>query len=388
MPVLRSTAGPEACEIYYEIRQSPTAEARFDDRNSVNVVLIMGFGATHQCWEPQLEQLLSREQTTPTRCLLMDNRGVGRTGAPASTSAYTTSIMAADVYALMEHVGWEHAHVVGHSMGAMIALKLASAHPERIDSLTLISTTGGRFQSIPRGWRALWYAFQLMMAKKVEDRAMVDLKFHFMHSTLDEVRSQGSKTGRTRWDLLAEEYVEGQRGGGIGQNNDGFHGQMHAVWHHTATSTDVSRVRSGKFPVLVIHGRHDLLAAPKFGEALAHRLGAPCIMLEGAHMLCRECGYHINLLLDHIIYHARALVRRRHHYLDHSANASDPDGVPCSCRVSADVACDAHAVMELGQSAQHGGCLQGRHQGDDGPKRAGTPDSEASAASHTGLLTR
>lgn len=60
-----------------------------------------------------------------------------------------------------EHVGWEHAHVIGHSMGAMVALKLASAHPERVDSLTLISTTGGHFESIPRSWRALWYAFQV-----------------------------------------------------------------------------------------------------------------------------------------------------------------------------------------------------------------------------------
>ena len=63
-----------------------------------------------------------------------------------------------------EHVGWEHAHVVGHSMGAMIAFRLAADHPERIDSLTLISTTCGRFQSIPRSWRALWYALQVDLA--------------------------------------------------------------------------------------------------------------------------------------------------------------------------------------------------------------------------------
>ena len=64
-----------------------------------------------------------------------------------------------------EHVGWEHAHVVGHSMGAMIALKLAAAHPERIDSLTLVSATCGHFESIPRSWRALWYSLQVRLIR-------------------------------------------------------------------------------------------------------------------------------------------------------------------------------------------------------------------------------
>lgn len=62
-----------------------------------------------------------------------------------------------------EHISWEHAHVVGHSMGAMVALKLAAAHPEHIDSLTLVSTTCGHLQSIPRSWRALWYSIQVCL---------------------------------------------------------------------------------------------------------------------------------------------------------------------------------------------------------------------------------
>lgn len=45
-------------------------------------------------------------------------------------------------------------------------------------------------------------------------------------------RSQGSRTGRTRWDLLAEEYVEAQAGGGMGQSNMGFKVRLswHAAW--------------------------------------------------------------------------------------------------------------------------------------------------------------
>ena len=60
-----------------------------------------GFGATYQCWEPQLDRLLHKDQPAPTRCLLMDNRGVGKSGSPSRKSAYRTTVMAADVLALM-----------------------------------------------------------------------------------------------------------------------------------------------------------------------------------------------------------------------------------------------------------------------------------------------
>lgn len=114
------------------------------------------------------------------------------------------------------------------------------------------------------------------------------------------------------------------------------------------------------------------------GPRLCGRLSAPCVMLQGAHMLCRECGYHVNLLLDHIIYHAAQLVRRRHHYLDHSAGAQLPG--PSSKQVQVDL---QHGVMECTPSAPNG-CLISPSKLER--VREGTPDSEASATSHAELL--
>ena len=97
-------------------------------------------------------------------------------------------------------------------------------------------------------------------------------------------------------------------------------------------------------------------------------------------MLCRECGYHVNLLLDHIIYHARQLVRRRHHYLDHAAGEKLPE--PASRHVQLDL---HNGPSSLGGGGGGGGGVV------IGPAslprvREGTPDSEASAASHAELL--
>ena len=54
---------------------------------------------------------------------------------------------------------------MGHSMGAMIATRLAALAPERVATLTLISATAGGTQSIPRSWRALKYALQVRVMR-------------------------------------------------------------------------------------------------------------------------------------------------------------------------------------------------------------------------------
>ena len=48
-------------------------------------------------------------------------------------------------------------------------------------------------------------------------------------------------------------------------------GQLHAVWSHCVSDREVETLKAAKIPMLVIHGRHDILAAPKHGERLAQR---------------------------------------------------------------------------------------------------------------------
>lgn len=77
--------------------------------------------------------------------------------------------------------------------------------------------------------------------------------------------------------------------------------------------------------MMVIHGRYDLLAAPKYGEQLAARLECPCMMLDAAHFATRECGPEINLLLDHMVYHGQRIHNNPRKYLKPAADKqADP----------------------------------------------------------------
>ncbi len=98
------------------------------------VLLVMGLGAPLQGWEPQLPALAKRH-----RVICFDNRGVGRTDKPVGP--YSVHQLVDDATGLLDHLGVGAAHVVGVSMGGMVAMELAALHPERVRSLVLASTT-------------------------------------------------------------------------------------------------------------------------------------------------------------------------------------------------------------------------------------------------------
>lgn len=102
-------------------------------------------------------------------------------------------------------------------------------------------------------------------------------------------------------------------------------GQVCAVWTHRVTDQHIAAIKSGDFPVMVIHGRYDILAMPKYGEQLATRLECPCMMLEGAHFVTREAGPEVNLLLKHMVYHGQRVYRTRRRYLETAVDKQSTD---------------------------------------------------------------
>jgi 3-oxoadipate enol-lactonase len=102
-------------------------------RDGSPVVLIQGLGTDGRGWALQ-RGAFGRKH----RCIAPDNRGTGQSDAPEGP--YDLGRMAADVIAVMDAAGVERAHVVGASMGGVIAQIIAVLHPERVLSLTLACT--------------------------------------------------------------------------------------------------------------------------------------------------------------------------------------------------------------------------------------------------------
>ncbi|MGL6094754.1 MAG: alpha/beta fold hydrolase, partial [Fimbriiglobus sp.] len=113
------------------------------------VLFIQGVGTSGDAWEPQVAGLGDR-----FRCLTFDNRGVGR--SVPTGDRVTVPQMAEDAVRVLDAAGVRSAHVVGHSLGGLIALELALAARDRVRSLTLLCTfSRGRDVTRPTAWM-LW----------------------------------------------------------------------------------------------------------------------------------------------------------------------------------------------------------------------------------------
>ncbi|NUT54398.1 MAG: alpha/beta fold hydrolase [Thermoleophilia bacterium] len=106
------------------------------------LLLIHGLGYARWGWEPVLEQL-----ARSFGVILFDNRGIGESDAPPGP--YTVPELAADALQVLDEAGVERAHVLGTSLGGMVAQELALASPQRVDRLVLACTTPGGPESFP-----------------------------------------------------------------------------------------------------------------------------------------------------------------------------------------------------------------------------------------------
>jgi pimeloyl-ACP methyl ester carboxylesterase len=100
------------------------------------VMLLHGFPQTSACWTRQLEVLAAAGY----RAVAPDQRGYSPEARPSAVHAYRMAELVADVLAVADRLGADRFHVVGHDWGGAVAWKLAGWHPERVATLTAVST--------------------------------------------------------------------------------------------------------------------------------------------------------------------------------------------------------------------------------------------------------
>lgn len=139
------------------------------------VVMLHGFGASSYSWRAVDEELAK-----DFRVLALDLSGFGFTERPRGKEPYTRDGQGALVLGVMDALGVESAHLVGHSYGGAVAMALAVEHPERFESLILVDAAGPEYPEARRSWvagirplTALWVRLVALRRSRTE-RGLLD----------------------------------------------------------------------------------------------------------------------------------------------------------------------------------------------------------------------
>ena len=254
----------------------------FGDANAEPMLLIMGLGAQMVLWDDAFcEQLATRG----FRVIRFDNRDIGASSKLSGgkrlgpvellklrflkipvAAPYRLADMAQDTIGLMDALGIRSAHLVGASMGGMIAQEVAITFPERVRSLTSIMSTTGN-PKLPGPTRE---ASAMLMAPPP--------------NTKEEFLARFAQT----WKLLRvgsfpeDEALDRSRAERVferGLNAAGVGRQLRAI---LASGSRKQRLRAVKAPTLVIHGTVDPLVHPDGGKDTAASIpGAKLLMIKG-----------------------------------------------------------------------------------------------------------
>lgn len=221
------------------------------------VLLIQGTGVAGCAWQAQVDALSDRYELA-----WYDAPGIGeRPGSPG-----TVPDMAADARQVLDDLGWEHAFVMGHSLGGVIAQQLALDAPERVDGLLLLCTFAQGRAALSMNPRTMW----------IQTRTSIGTASMRRHAFYQLVSHP---------DLPPTEAH-------IAQLEEAFGRSLHAlppaamtqVW--ALVRTDLSaRLGALDCPAAVLSGAFDRVAPPEQGRRLAQALGCELEVLDAGHAM-------------------------------------------------------------------------------------------------------
>ncbi len=253
------------------------------------VLFIQGVGVHGDGWTPQIEDLRS-----DFRCISFDNRGVGRSG-PAP-KVLSVEGMAEDAFALLDHRQIGSAHLVGHSLGGVIAQQMALTRPERVRSLSLLCTVGRGADATSLSGRMLW----LGLASSIGTRRSRRRAF------LKLVMAPGTVAPDSEEEVA--ERLAPLFGHDLGRRPPIASKQLKAL---RAFDRRKELREIGGMPTLIVSAAHDLIAPPQFGRSLAAEIpGARFVEIsDGAHGVTLQRPDEVNdLLRAHLLAAERTIL--------------------------------------------------------------------------------
>jgi 3-oxoadipate enol-lactonase len=248
------------------------------------LILTAGMGGDHRSWFPQMRDF-ARHFTVIT----FDGRGIGKTDRPSGLYSFGT--LAADVIGLLDHLSLDRAHILGESLGGIVAQEVAIGYPQRVRKLILANTSVGRGADMqvhpalmkayggPEGaTEATFDPSKVNVGKAM--RAMIALSFN-------------SRIYRLGMMLMATLYVKPSAFKGMAE-------QIQAISAHST----LDRLQLIQSPTLVITGTGDRIVPPAMSDILVGRIpDARLVKVEGgSHALHVEMKRRFNReVLDFLV---------------------------------------------------------------------------------------
>ncbi len=246
------------------------------DTNKGAVLLIMGIANDALAWPDFFIQSLVDSGYQVVR---FDNRGTGMSDWMEdwdSYTPYTLEDMANDGIAVMDELGIKKAHIIGGSLGGMIAQEMTINHPERVLSLTSMMSTGyiedPELPGIP--------------AEIIKEFVILGIKHIFLNSEEDIIKTgiasrlllMGDSTYNLNVKSIAENTLYNIRKR-RGYNTDASQQQMTAV---TTSGSRYNKLKEIEIPVLIIHGTSDPMIPIEHGRKCAELIpNADTLWVEG-----------------------------------------------------------------------------------------------------------
>jgi pimeloyl-ACP methyl ester carboxylesterase len=237
------------------------------------LLLLQGVGLAGGAWRPQVEALQSEFQV-----VCVDNPGVGNSAAQDVRSSLEA--IAQGALAVCDALSLSHFHVLGHSMGGLIAQALALAAPERVASLALLCTFphGADGARLKRG--LLWPSIRARCgSRSARRRAFLEIIFPPAYLAAADVPALAARVGEIFGRDLAD-------------SPPGMFAQL-AAMKRFDVSPELQRLTSIR--TLVLSAEQDLIAPPRSGKALA-------ALIPGSHYLeIPAAGHAVTLQLPEVI---------------------------------------------------------------------------------------
>jgi pimeloyl-ACP methyl ester carboxylesterase len=226
-------------DIYYEIQGQP---------ENPPLVLIGGWASYRWIWFRQIPAFKEKY-----RCVVFDNRGAGKSSKP--DYPYTIEMMAADTVGLMDTLHIKDAHILGISMGGLIAQQIAISYPEKVRSLILSSTHFGGSNYIPMDDKTM----ALLIALPTETISMEQAREMRYRATFSAKFLKENKAVIERIDAWAEKLPTP------------LYAQIHQSSATSAFDSE-SELKKITAQTLILHGANDRAVPTKNGELLAERI--------------------------------------------------------------------------------------------------------------------